>query len=827
MLEYATIDRFCSIEGTHCNRSVPFRGLNTFFFAYPSGNEWRDFSHQLVTELDEWGIQTERWEDVANNDLLFAKVCDAIHGNDYLLAEVTEPNPNVLLEIGYALAVGRLPILLKNQNRTDWNRTLLTTLEGCYYETRDEIHEYISTLLTQERPVPRTCNRQLPFLENMGIFDNAEVPGTVYHLKPKLSADWISRVDKTLGSSFFKLTKMDPSDSVYDEFYPQAREIQRASLIVASLVSKQNNRWEEHNANVALLIGFAIGLGKQVLVLQQEPTTPILDLGSVSRPFETESQAGQIVHTWIDAQTRLSVNRTTEAQSVATARRRASHIRDVYLGHPDALQDTNLLYYFVPTKEFDDAIAGRRDIFVGRRGTGKSANFQAIKETLREQTAAITVDIAPDEFELEIISAYLDEGYATSNPKLVFRNTWHYILITETLKALAKTTDLLYVSPNDLSRNNLYQYYQQHYDTLNLDFGSRVVATVSDSSEHGMEPASMQASAKSATPVDSLRDYNVARDLKRFAEQEKLTYFVVIDDLDKNWRPDTQQSIDLLLGLVSESYRLQRYFEGHLKIVMFLREDIFDLLSQHDEDLPKRNYLRLEWTDANLKHLVAERLSMGTDHENEDDDVTWSIIFPHPINGVRAADYILSHVLPRPRDVLGFCQASIDQAQRNGHSEVMAQDILDGEGAFADIFIRSLAAEFRELYPNLQEIMIEFAGVPDYMSWEDFRWYANLAVQKNLHIIDQWVGAAEWDAHKMAGVLFRIGVVGLSASASDKPHFRNGRSFAETWSLVSPRPIIHIHPAFARVLDVSQGGGRPLGPRRRASAVDPRQLRLG
>ena len=189
MLEYATIDRFCSIEGTHCNRSVPFRGLNTFFFAYPSGNEWRDFSHQLVTELDEWGIQTERWEDVANNDLLFAKVCDAIHGNDYLLAEVTEPNPNVLLEIGYALAVGRLPILLKNQNRTDWNRTLLTTLEGCYYETRDEIHEYISTLLTQERPVPRTCNRQLPFLENMGIFDNAEVPGTVYHLKPKLSAD--------------------------------------------------------------------------------------------------------------------------------------------------------------------------------------------------------------------------------------------------------------------------------------------------------------------------------------------------------------------------------------------------------------------------------------------------------------------------------------------------------------------------------------------------------------------------------------------------------------------------------------------------------------
>ncbi len=298
MMEYTTINRYCAIEGVECNRSVPFRGRDTFFFAYPSGNEWRDFSFQLANELGEWGIQTERWEDLVNNDLLFAKVCDAIYGSDYLLAEVTEPNPNVLLEIGYALAVGRLPVLLKNKNRKDWNRTLLTTLEGCYYATREDIHNYITTLLTDQRPIPQSPNRRLPFLENMGIFDPAEVPGTVYHLKPKLSADWISRVDKTLGSSYFKLIKMDPSDSVYDEFYPQAREIQRASLIIASLISKQHDDWEEHNANVALLIGFAIGLGKQVLVLQQEPMTPILDLGSVSRPFETESQAGQIAHAY-------------------------------------------------------------------------------------------------------------------------------------------------------------------------------------------------------------------------------------------------------------------------------------------------------------------------------------------------------------------------------------------------------------------------------------------------------------------------------------------------------------------------------------------------
>ena len=645
-MQCATINKFCAIEGTECHRLVPYYGPDSFFFAYPSTNQWRDFSLQLVNELSEQNIMAKRWEDLVNNELLFAKVCSGIYSHDYLLAEVTEPNPNVLLEIGYALAVGRQPVLLKNKNLKDWNRELLTTLEGCYYDTRDAIIQHVTTLLNGSRTIPESPDRRLPFMEKMGIFESVEVPGTVYHLKPKLSADWVSRVDKTLGSSFFRLTKMDPSDSVYDEFYPQAREIQRASLIVASLVSQQHERWEEHNANVALLIGFAIGLGKQVLVLQQEPIAPVLDLGSVARPFETESQAGQMVHAWIDRQTRLSVSRATEAEGVALARRRADQIRDIYLGHPDALQDTNLLNYFVPTKEYDDAITGRRSIFVGRRGTGKSANFQAIKETLRDRPSVVTVDIAPDEFELDIISAYLDHDYAAGNPKLVFRNTWNYILLTEILKALAGKTDLLYVSPDDLSRSNLFQYYQNHEDMLSLDFGSRVVATMNLETSALSNLSSSTDQPLDNTVINTLRDYSVSRHLKQFASHEKIQYFIVIDDLDKNWRPDTQQSIDLLLGLVSEADRLQRYFGDYLNIAMFLREDIFEVLSQHDEDLPKRNYLRLEWTQSNLKHLVAERLSAGIDQFDGDDDAIWNTIFPEQVNDTPTWDYILARCLP-------------------------------------------------------------------------------------------------------------------------------------------------------------------------------------
>ncbi len=280
-------------------------------------------------------------------------------------------------------------------------------------------------------------------------------------------------------------------------------------------------------------------------------------------------------------------------------------------------------------------------------------------------------------------------------------------------------------------------------------------------------------------------------------------FFIVADDLDKHWRPDSEQSIELLLGLMSESYKLQMFFEGRLKVVLFLREDIFEVLSQYDEDLPKRDYLRMDWTTRNLKHLVAERLSVGIDLENDDDDLIWSMIFPSNVNGMMSSDYILTHALPRPRDVLGLCQAAIDQAQRNGHSEVLEQDILDGENSFSDNFVRSIAAEFKGVYPGLEEVLLEFAGIPSVVDWEKFCYFANMAIERNSVHVNDWIGHSQIDELAVADVLFRIGAIGMASEHRPEPYYRNGRSFSETWRLVSSSPIIYIHPAFHKVLDVT------------------------
>ncbi len=823
MSEFATVDRYCAIEGIHCTKKVAYKGKDTFFFAYPASDRWRAFTSTLVDELNLRGFHGQRWEDFVKNDLIFSKVCEGIYGHDYLLAEVTEPNSNVLLEIGYSLAVGRLPILLQDKNWEPWSRSLLTTLENCHYETREDIHQYMINLRAGSSNREESPDRRLSFLENMGIFLEEELRGTVYHLKPKQSADWIGRIDKVLRKSYFKLSAMDPSDSVYDEFYPQARQIQRASLIVASLLSSKNRDWEEHNAHVALLIGFAIGLGKQVLVLQHEPLAPVLDLGSVARPIESERQAEEIVKSWIHQQTQVSVGEIAEVKRRARQRQQADLIRSLYLGHPDALQDTRLLEYFVPTKEFEDAVQGRRTLFIGRRGSGKSANFQAIKEELRQSSKTIVAEIAPDDFELQRISEFVESEYPLTNPKLIFQHMWHYVLLTELLKSLAEGSDRLYLSPNDTLRDYLRQHYDSHYSELGLDFGSRVIDVLSAMIDTTNDVSAEKRQAKAEKLIKSLRDYDLGRRLKEFAIQEDIDFFIVADDLDKHWRADSRQSIELLIGLVDEVDRLQRFFDDHLRIVLFLREDIYNVLAQFDDDLPKRNILRIEWTLANLKHLVAKRLALGIEEE-QDDDAAWMAIFPESVNGKRSSTYILSRSLPRPRDVLDLCQRAIDQAQRNGHSFVTTQDILDGEKAFSDGLFFSLSAEFRELYPRLDDVLFHFSHINPIITWSEFSQIASNVIDAKRDLLERWVKSGSVTPQLLADILFSIGLLGFSTEWGTDPYFSNGRSFSEIWGMVGPRPVVHIHPAFRKSLDVSRTDlhGRSRVPRGRR--VDPRQM---
>ena len=196
------------------------------------------------------------------------------------------------------------------------------------------------------------------------------------------------------------------------------------------------------------------------------------------------------------------------------------------------------------------------------------------------------------------------------------------------------------------------------------------------------------------------------------------------------------------------------------------------------------------------------------------------------VGGQKSADYILSRSLPRPRDVLDLCQKAIDEAQRNGHSYVTAEDILAGELEFSEGIFWSIASEFRGLYPDIEAILIGFEEVPEAMIWSDFETIANEILASNKGVVAKWVNGKDIDPPLLADILFTLGLLGLSKTGSTSTYFSNGRSFPETWRLVASGPVVHIHPAFRKILRVSPVAPSSTVRNRGRQRVDPRQLPL-
>ena len=126
--------------------------------------------------------------------------------------------------------------------------------------------------------------------------------------------------------------------------------------------------------------------------------------------------------------------------------------------------------------------------------------------------------------------------------------------------------------------------------------------------------------------------------------------------------------------------------------------------------------------------------------------------------------------------------------------------LLEGTRTFSYDLITSVASEFRVLFPQLDEVMLEFGSAPRNMEWLTFVQLANRAIEKHSNAIEQWIGIETPDPKAIARVLFQAGVVGITRPGGET-HYRNGRTFDTNWRMAGEFPDISIHAAFDHALD--------------------------
>lgn len=769
---------------------------------------------KLHLELNLRGYQSETWERTIGSTMLFRKVCDEIHAHDVLVAEISELNANVLVEVGYALAVGRDPLLLVDKHRTSSSLKILRTFEQCRYNTRDEILVYLDRYFSKRTSIP-VPNRVHPLLED--IDSNEGRDGAVYHVRASID-DNSNSIYRAITQSIPKyvhlttVSQSDPEDSLFDNFREQARNIAQASFVVGNLVSQDYRDATIRNATVALLIGLALGFGKNVLVLQEDPSRIILDLGTILHKFAGESHAEEITKRWFrqqfegtavpsqDGSTAMDPpTSTTEVPQAALASRarRSRRARMMFFGSPDAHFDYDLMEYFVETPEFQSAANGTRQIYAGRKGVGKSATFKALHAELTERNTVIPVMITPLDLEYEQLATLLERIGVHIHPDFLYPSFWRFIIYTEIVKSIM-LNESRFLDSSRLPVQTvsvIRQAAEEMAEPIAMDFSTRIINTLEqlDIRSQMAQPEGIHREVEQV--ISKNRLYKLEPAL--IALSKRFFIHIAIDDIDKRWKPNYLPSVLWLRGLLNEVDTIRRRFDGGLTSTVFLRGDMFEFLKSDDVDFANRSLMTLRWKKDGLAKVIAERIRVITGEEFIDITEAWDSLFPENVKGVRTLDYMADRTLMRPRDIIQFCQLALDASQRRGATSINEDDILRAEGDYSWYILEAVRTEYLITYPGIEEAIYTFDRVSPVIY--DPGPILKKAWQNLITGGYTWATTEETVLH----ALYEIGFIGLTDSRMEYRWYSYDRKFEDAMRVTSENRYIVIHPAFHSHLQIN------------------------
>lgn len=105
------------VTTTATDASYPQRPLKSCFVIMPFHKELDEFLYVVRTALEEISIEAIRADSKVSNRPILATIQESIASSDFIVAGISDRNPNVMYELGFAHAIGKPVILLARNTR--------------------------------------------------------------------------------------------------------------------------------------------------------------------------------------------------------------------------------------------------------------------------------------------------------------------------------------------------------------------------------------------------------------------------------------------------------------------------------------------------------------------------------------------------------------------------------------------------------------------------------------------------------------------------------------------------------------------------------------
>jgi hypothetical protein len=458
-------------------------------------------------------------------------------------------------------------------------------------------------------------------------------------------------------------------------------------------------------------------------------------------------------------------------------------LSDVDLGGIDAESDHNLSEYFLRTEWATKSVSGKRTHVIGRKGSGKSAIFAQL--TAIDDGHNLVELVTPDQYSWAALRAYKEEVLSTEQ---AYKNAWSYTLAA----VIALALDGGGVEYSQEARQSFNAAHQFIGDNFSGGRIAPVTKRLSRLRSLNFQALGLGGGAAWAEEPDSRLAAAVSEKLMESvapALREK-GLIVALDRLDDTWDGSRDSKL-LMAGLLraakelNDSYGPRRKGDNGLRVVSFVRADIYDDVSFDEKDKHHSLELRIQWNEDQLRDLVARRLPEGVsvDELLDPDDMRGSI---------KPFSYILKRTFMRPREVLQFLEQCIEVAPTDA-TYISKENIRQAEVSYSKWKVEDLKQEYSKSDQSLATLLECFRqGKSRYDSLEDAE---AVIVERAPQLLVPGTSARD-----LLERLFGYSVVGVQLAKQGSPRFKSDEPDLE----LPKSGRVYVHQSLHRGLSITE-----------------------
>jgi hypothetical protein len=466
----------------------------------------------------------------------------------------------------------------------------------------------------------------------------------------------------------------------------------------------------------------------------------------------------------------------------------AQTLGDLDFGGIDAESDTGLADYFVTTPYVEAALKGRRTIFLGRKGSGKSALFRQVPILVNQSTQPerVVLSLTPDQYAWSALRDYREQGIMEEQ---AHTNAWKHTLAVEISSALLNP-DLSLTQPARDSLKPVTKFLGDNYGTITPDLAQTARSILKGLNSFNVSAFGIGVGLGRAN--DGKQPINPAiasqiMDLCTPALNE-LGMILAIDRLDDSW-DGTPESTSLMIGLLkaakdlNDQFRESESSEG-LRIITFMRSDIYDSLRFDDKDKHRSLEQAITWTLELLKKMVKLRLPNGleTDDLFESGEMRGRI---SPFN------YLVKRTFLRPREVLQFLDECIRIAGHNA-AVITKDNIVSAEEKYSAWKVSDLKQEYLKAFPDFERLIECFRQ--EAHRYDTLEELGELLLKKVPDLVDKY------GTRGLLEKLFEFSVIGVRLGNGGSTRFKS-----EDSNLTLPASgAAYVHQALHKGLNIRE-----------------------